>query len=385
MGQTVLVSATTAIDTNIGASAADLKLNDMVKVHGFRNAAGDILASRIEKDLGTPTEAFRVRGNITGLDTATTSFKIGGLKIDYSGAAVTPNTATLVEGARVAVRSTAAPVGGLMKATKIKIKKTIEGKNGDRAEVEGVITDVAGLPAFFIVNGQKVSIVSGTTTFDPSSKSDKDLKVGVKVEAKGSFDANGVLVAKKIEFEGGEGAENQASIKFSAAMQSAATPTSITLLGKTFTVNSATRFEDVTPAATRPFNADNFSTKLAVGDHLTITAFADSTGALVARRVERNNRTGAFIQGALTRIVTFPEAPAGPVFRIQGIPVVIDSGTKFFVGEERRGGAIADVSAFLAQAPEGTIVKAKSNATPLATDTSFDATGAKQGEVEIED
>ncbi|MGB8337869.1 MAG: DUF5666 domain-containing protein [Burkholderiales bacterium] len=328
MGQTVLVSPTTVIDNNIGATAGDLIINDMVKVHGFRDATGNILASRIEKDLGAPTEPFRVRGNITGLDTTTTTFKIGGLTINYSGAAVTPNTAALVEGARVAVRGTEKPVNGILKATKIKVKKTIEGKNGDRAEVEGLITiapsSTAPDPTQFEVNGQKVT-TSSTTVFEPSGKSAADLKVGVKVEAKGTLDANGVMVAKKIEFEDGEGVENEAHIKFSAAMQSATT-TSITVLGKSFTVNSSTRFEDVTPAAMRPFNADNFSTKLVAGDHLTITAFADSTGALVAKRVERNNGTDVFVQGKL-------DAKAGTTvpttLTIQGVTVNIDTATQF--------------------------------------------------------
>ena len=78
MGQTILINNNTAIDNNIGPNGlGDLKVGDLVEVHGFRDGTGNIVATRIERQ--GAVAKFRVRGNISALNGAAKTFKIGNL------------------------------------------------------------------------------------------------------------------------------------------------------------------------------------------------------------------------------------------------------------------------------------------------------------------
>ncbi|MGB9151025.1 MAG: DUF5666 domain-containing protein [Burkholderiales bacterium] len=375
MGQTVLIDNNTSIDNNLGANGvSDLKVGDLVEAHGFRNAAGVIVATRIERQ--GPIAQYRVRGFISGLDTTKKEFKIGDLVVDYGSAQIVPTGAILADGLRVGVKAQNAPdaTTGKLTAIKVKVKKA---EDVGRSELEGVITKFTSATDFEI-NGIKVT-TSASTVYEHGTAA--DLKEGARVEAKGAV-TNGVLTATRIEFQSRGDNLNQDSsrIRLSGLVAaSSATDKTVTILGQKFIVNDATRFEDRV-ADTRPFNIANFDTLVKAGAHVQVIAYKRGAD-LIATRVEVNNATGAFVQGALG-----PGATASSTsLLIQGVNVKIDSGTKFYAGDERHGGAIADLAAFLAKAPAGTIVKAKSKATPLAGDTSIDATGANQGELETED
>ena len=99
MGQTILINNNTAIDNNIGPNGlGDLKVGDLVEVHGFRDGTGNIVATRIERQ--GAVAKFRVRGNISALNGAAKTFKIGNLTVDYSAAQVVPTSAVLADGMR---------------------------------------------------------------------------------------------------------------------------------------------------------------------------------------------------------------------------------------------------------------------------------------------
>jgi Domain of unknown function (DUF5666) len=374
MGQTVLIDNNTSVDDNIlpNGLITDLKAGDLVEVHGFRDAAGVITATHIE--MQGPVAQYRIRGTISGLDATKKEFKIGDLTVDYGTALIVPTGTTLKDNMRVRVKAQNAPVAGKLTAIKVKAKKI---EDGNKAELEGVITKFTSATDFEI-NGQKVT-TDASTVYQHGVVG--DLKEGAKVEAKGTV-ANGILTASKIEFQskGDNKGGDSARVKLAGLVSaSSLTDQTITVLGQKFKVDAGTRFEDRVNN-TRPFNISNFDTVVKSGAHVQITAFK-SGADLIATRVEVNKQSGAFVQGALAAGAT----ATSTTLNIQGVDVKIDSGTKFFAGDERHGGAIADLAAFLAKAPAGTIVKARSKATPLATDTSIDATGANQGEVDIED
>jgi hypothetical protein len=373
MGQKVLIDNNTSIDSNIGATTADLKVGDVVEVHGFRDASGAILATRIEKqNLSAGPAQYRVRGTIAGLDAAGKTFKIGDLTVDYGAAQVVPTGTTLADGMRVKVKAANAPVNKKLTATKVKVKKA---ENAGRAELEGVITKFTSTTDFEI-NGQKVT-TDANTVYEHGSVA--DLKEGARVEAKGTV-ANGVLTASKIEFKsrGDNRAEDSSRVKLSGLVAaSSAADKTFTLLGQKFTVNDATRFEDRVND-TRPFNISNFETLVKADAHVQVTAYKSGSD-LIATRIEVNKDSGASVQGALAAGATADK------LTIQGVDVKIDNGTKFYADEEREGKSFADFAAFIAKAPAGTIVKAKSKLAPTSSATAIDATGANQGEVEIED
>jgi Domain of unknown function (DUF5666) len=371
MGQKVLIDNNTSIDDNIGTNGvADLKKDDLVEVHGFRDANGVITATRIERQ--GPVAQYRVRGTIAGLDKGKKEFKIGDLTIDFGTAQIVPTNAELADGLRVRVKAQNAPVAGKLTAVKVKVKKI---EDGNKAELEGVINKFTSATDFEI-NGIKATT---TATTEYKNGDVNSLKEGARVEAKGAV-AAGVFTASKIEFKskGDNRNEDSSRVKLSglvASSVSSATEKSVTVLGQKFVVNDFTRFDD-RANNTRPFNISNFETIVKNPAHVSITAYKKGAD-LIATRVEVNKDSGAFVQGPLAAGAT----ATSTTLNIQGIDVKIDSGTRFS-GDDVR---FADLTAFLAKASAGTIVKAKSKATPLATDTSIDATGANQGELQIED
>ncbi|MGB8337868.1 MAG: DUF5666 domain-containing protein [Burkholderiales bacterium] len=366
MGQPVIVDDKTLIDSNIGLPA-NLKLNDIVEVNGYREAAG-IRATRIERQ-DAAARQFKASGNIGAIVNAT-SFTIGNLTVNYPGVVVKNLPAGgLVAGLLVQIRSAAAPVNNVITATSIEVKKGLEANSGDKGEVEGQIANFDS-NCKFDVNGQAVD-ACGNVSFEPSG-SKADLANGKRIEAEGTV-SNSVLIASKIEFKssGGSGGGGfTTEVRANAAIQSLSqTDRTITLLNKTFKVSATTQFEDKLGIA-RTFNIDNFATAvLHPGDVVDIRGFADASGVLNAVQVERNNSNDVIIQGKL-------EQNIATQLTIQGVQVQVGINTQF----KNASGASITRSQFNADASIGAKVKAKGINTG-ASDNRVDATS---GEVEIE-
>lgn len=367
MGQTVLVDNNTAIDNNVGVNGVtDLKVGDLVEVHGFRDAGGTIVATRIEKQ--GAVAKFRVRGAIATLDTAARTFKIGALTVSYVNALVVPAGVVLADGLRVQVSADTAPVASKLIATKVKVKKA---EDSAKSELEGVINKFTSVTDFE-VTGKKIT-TTATTVF--SGGTSADLKEGVKVEIEGAT-LNSVLTASKIEIKAGgdNKSEHSANTGVAALVASASlADKTITVLGKKFNVTAKTMFEDKANN-TRPFNITNFDSVIKIGVFVQISAFKDGAG-LTASRVEVTKKGDPMLQGELAAGASATKLTIG------GVDVTIDTGTHFLLDEKR----LTDFAAFLAKAPAGTIVKVKTKAPLLATDIKLDATGVNQGEVEIAD
>jgi len=73
LGQTVRVSGSTLFDDNIQpASIAGLQVGNIVEVSGFPNAAGEIVASRIQQEAAG--SALEVKGIVQSLDMTAHTF-----------------------------------------------------------------------------------------------------------------------------------------------------------------------------------------------------------------------------------------------------------------------------------------------------------------------
>ena len=225
LGQTVKISATTFFED--GITAATLVAGTIVEVHGFVDPATNTLtATRIERKPNA--KVFKLQGTISALNTATKTFTIGTLTISYL-TAVLPSSLTLANGSVVRVRLALTPLTGTRTALKVQ-KFEIEQEDRNEAEVEGIVTafdsstrfSVNGLP----VNASAVVVPAG-------------VKLGARVEVEGSI-VNGVLVAKKVELEGGEDA---AKFEFHGPLSLLNTTTkTFELRGMTVNYDSATTF-----------------------------------------------------------------------------------------------------------------------------------------------
>jgi len=287
MGQTVTVTADTVFDSKVpGITSADLiQSGTIVEVSGYASNSGEVTATRIEVKASSHAAGtiLELKGSISNLDTANSTFTIGGLTVDYNGltAAFLPSVA-LADGLYVEVRS-AAPYDGTgpLVASAIRLEddgfKGHEGDEGEDLEVRGLVTaDYAS--GRFELNGRTIMVDANTLLVNGSTG---QLLTGTQVKIETHFDSNGNPVADKIEFK------SSAEFEYKGALQAVDTDAgSVTVLGKTIYVNNNTLMMDKSEYAIRYFNLTDLDPNNA--DYLEVHAYRDaSTGNLTATRVER--------------------------------------------------------------------------------------------------
>lgn len=266
LGQTVFVDGGT-IFANV-ANFAALLVGDNVEVHGGRDAASNIRATRVEK-LGAAGVVDELRGTITAkTGTTTGTITIGGATFTFDGlTAVIPSGAAFGVGTLVEIHLDA----GTSRANRIEVEDLedaeFEPAEGEETEVEGFVTGFTTLSATFFVAGKEVD-ASGAR-FEGGLPS--DLANNVKVEAEGHMQG-GVLVAEKIEFKD--------AIRIESTVQTTGAG-SFTLLGKTIFVTANTLNNHGAVAANDNVRIRGFLNQ----DNTTITATRiDSAGPIQSDR-----------------------------------------------------------------------------------------------------
>lgn len=269
LGQRIRADAQTVFD---GGTFATL-FNQYVEVSGFRSAPGELLATLIQIRPAVVAGApLTVRGPLSALDPASRTFQVGLQLVDYSQVPIAFVPPALANGTVVDVQGSMVAAGDRLVATAIAIvATTVPGGESSRVELEGIVTDFAGI-ASFRVNGQAIDGSGAAVT----GATDVTLGDGVKVEVEGRLTA-GVVVASTIDIE--EFATFTLDGSADAVSVSGAT---VTIAGEMLAVTSATQFEDKSVAAVRDFSLSSIQ----VGDHLRAKA-AKKKSALVATRIER--------------------------------------------------------------------------------------------------
>lgn len=289
LGQTVVVSASTAFDPAISpASLAGIAQGDILEVSGMPAANGDIQATRIErKPAGT---AFEVIGAAAATDGTARTLKINALTVDFSAAtlvdfpAAGPKDGDLVEAV-----GTALGAAGELQATRLELRtgKELKGDVDGTSEFEGLVTRFASA-AEFDVAGRPVS-TSAATVFEGGAAS--DLALNVRVEVEGSVDSTGVLAATKVQIE------REPDVRMLAQVdQVDTTANTVTLLGVQVSVTAMTSFEDHSSQNLSSFSLANVHS----GDWLEIRGTESPAGSnkVVAARLERREaQAGAGLAG----------------------------------------------------------------------------------------
>jgi hypothetical protein len=196
-GQTVKVSADPANPTVFeGVSGlSGLATNDFVEVHGKRDAANAIVASRIERKDPSSLAAIRVAGTVAALDATARTFTVGGLTVRYDATTrLLPAGAGLADGLRVAVWSDTAIVGNTLTAKSVVVKRHNLVAN-DLARVGGLVRSLDFAARRFKVDG--VDVDASAAAFEKGTAN--DLATGRKVRVRGSF-ADGTLRASEVRF-----------------------------------------------------------------------------------------------------------------------------------------------------------------------------------------
>jgi hypothetical protein len=354
VGQTVLVDDLTvfanfdpAPTTPPSQAVAALTLTTVVEVHGQRDGAGNIRASRVE--IKAPdVNIDELRGTIKAgtLDVVASTFTlkngITDVAVNYNGATISPAGATLTEDALVEIHGNFN--AGVFAATRVDLEDLeddeFEPADNQDLEVEGFVAGCpdTGCGNTFTVNGRSVRISSNTRFRDGTRA---DLFNGVKVEAEGQVIA-GVLEATKISFR-------RTQIRLFGTVTATGTNT-ITVLDKPVQLNDLTRVATI-------------GGSFAVNDRVEIRGFVDQFGTIVAESAEEKSGGGDdFIQAPVEE-----ENPTAQTLVVLGITANL-TGTpdnRIFGADDQplAGGKAAFFDAVVpatATSP-GTLVKVKGN------------------------
>jgi hypothetical protein len=325
LGQIISVDGATIFGAGIEpASAAGLALlpaSQVVKVSGLSASDGSLLATRVE--LGELGEGLEITGIVSSLDGAASRLQIGALVIDFSGANLEGFTGGQpVVGDRVEAAGNQLTAGGALLATELKRKELeLSLEDGDELELEGLITSFASAASFSVsgipvTTGAQTEFENGAATM---------LGLNVRIEVEGSLGAGGVLNAAEVEFK----TVGEARVAAVTEAVDAAAGT-LTVLGITVSVNSATSFEDKSPAELRPFGLQDLSP----GDPVRIVGTETAGGALLATQISRTEPLEALeLRGVATNLID-------PQLTVLGVTVLTDAQTDiendFFTAAEGR-------------------------------------------------
>jgi 3D (Asp-Asp-Asp) domain-containing protein len=204
MGRKVSVNASTNYynaATGLYATLAAITTGSYVEVHGLVQADGSFLATLIERR--TAQAAYRIRGQVSNLDTVNKTFSVGTLAVNYGTSAI---TGLLANSAWVKVQATTAPLLGVLTATAV-LTQTAQAGGGASGLVAGVASSsvmklkgvAAGAPIAnnITLAGVNVSLANALYLGGTAAA----IAAGTALEVKGTWNGS-TLQATLVEFEG---------------------------------------------------------------------------------------------------------------------------------------------------------------------------------------
>jgi hypothetical protein len=344
-GLVVIVDSQT-VYSNV-AGFASLTVGQRVEVHGPRDAAGNVRATRVEA-VGAADGLDELRGTVSNVVTATQQFTLNGnVTVNYSGATFSPagaSATSLVAGALVEVRGSLA--GAVLTATQIDLEDTedeaFRGRDNEKAEFEGYVSGFTAHPGTFAVNGRSVRTTASTRFVGGTAA---DLANNVKVEAEGTS-SSGTLVATKIEFK------QSRILLYGLASAVNKTSGTVTVLNQVVTVNAQTKLD------TRGASGSSLDDLVAGVDCVEVRAYLDGSKLTAEEVKEPSSCSRELVQA---RVVAENETTFTLTFLNNLSASLGGAGTQF---RNTAGQAISRAEFFAAVVPAsasnvGTLVKVK--------------------------
>ena len=319
MGQTVKVDGSTSFKSQVASviSLDTIVTGNIVEVSGNSAGDGTIYATRVEvkKDSHGDGEEIEVKGIIKSLNPDARTFMLGTLTVDYSNAQFEGLANNLpADNLYVEVKSTQGIQNDVLLASKIELKgdgtKGVKGEEGKEMELEGTLTDVNIANGTIQVNGQTI-LLAGTQY---ENGSETTLGIGLKVKVEGHFNADGVLVADKIQFR------NEAALVMVGNVGSVDIGAgTITVFDRIIMVNALTIMEDDV-GETRKFSIHDLNSGMGGTsvDRVEVQAYNDGTNLVATKLVRVKNEGSEKLVGQVDEIV-------GSSWKVAGIVVVAGS------------------------------------------------------------
>ena len=371
MGREVVVDDSTAFDGTSVSDLSALAVGDVVAVSALTEQ--NRLRARLLQRTGVFTDGatpIMVHGQVANLNAASGTCTVDGVAVRFQGLSAGDLPAGgLAEGQYASVQGRRFG-SGLMTADRIQLRDRISYPDASAVELEGHVSGFVSV-ADFLVDAQRVD--ASAAVFRNGTAA--DLKDGAKVEVEGTM-SGAVLRASKVIFRLEANAQIVAPIQ-----RKDAGVVSLTVLGQGVVTTPLTQFVEHVAAGGSlggPLSGISYA-DLAVNDRVDVRAYKDSTGMLVATRVERTEPSPLLIaKGAV-------DAKA-PVTQLTLLGIEVDTGaaTRY---RDAIGNLINDIAFFdLVQAPPAvpTIVRAQGVASTTSANA-IDSTrsASTHGEVEI--
>jgi hypothetical protein len=267
-----VVDGVTVDATGVNNFPAGLAVGSRVEVKG-KLENGVLVASRVQLE-DDEDRGFEIKGNIATLDTTAKTFEIRGVLIDYSGATFKDGVeSNLSVDVRVEIKGTLNATGTVVTATELEFKGLDDDKNSNSNggyEVKGAISGLDTTAKTFVV--RNVTVNYAAAGFEDGTAA--DLANGAVVEVKGTVSA-GVLLATKVDFEDGNGSNDDDSYEIKGSIASVDTTAQTFVLGNgTVVAYAGASFEDGSAA------------NLLVGARVEVKGSAPVNGVVTATRVE---------------------------------------------------------------------------------------------------
>lgn len=290
-----------------------ISADNNVEISGFFDSNGNIQATRVElKDIIFETDSeVEIKGTISDVNGST--FKLGGLTVDATNAALEnlangPENGLYVE------------VEGTLNASKTTIFATdIEAEDNSIAdtdvfELEGLITDYVS-DSNFKISG--ISIDASNAVLEPSTLT---LENDLRIEADGAI-VNGKLIATEIELEGGDVKIHAAITSINSTTNSFKVRPVASLSEITVTVTSGTQIEDDESESTS-FTLND----LLVNDFVEIRGYENGSGVVTAVEIDVDESDDIILQGNATAATG--DASGGSI-TVLGVSYTFDTDTEF--------------------------------------------------------
>ena len=239
-----------------------------------------------------------------------TAVPAGDIELRFSGGAI----------------DTSLAIAGVTDQDQIQLAVTVDGAastvtssqltSSDRIEVKGVIASLSGAcpDLTFTVNGFQ-AVTNASTRFEDAPCS--GVQNGTKVEVKGTRQANGSILARKVDVDG-VGPDVRPEVKVDGTVSSlggACPDRTFTVAGTAIVTNSATRFEDGTCAT------------LQAGTLVQVKGTRQPNGSVLATSIDIDNPApDVKVEGIVAGLTG---ACPAVTFTINGTTIVTNSTTQF--------------------------------------------------------
>jgi hypothetical protein len=369
-GQTVTVDANTVFDDDVGnndgINGIDIRDLDpgnfagntpiVVEVSGYPTTDG-YLATRVDRVNIASTDLGQsgVDGDEVEVKGIVDDVAPDGSSITINGTVFLVNASTFFEAGLAADSDLIGRFveikadidgGGAFVAIRVEREDNLDDfSDDDEFEIEGVLTavDTSADPDQIQINGLSLSVDDASSLVS---------RVGKRVELKGSFDENGVLVLSLIKLE----VENSIRVEDQIASVDTTAQTIMPRLGLVIAPTGNSRIEDDVQDGGDALSVDDFLARLSASDFIEARGFPEGGGDITWTRVERedNDDPDCRLRGPVDA-----DSIQDPEFSIQG--VTIDTTGLGFGGFEDENDVDIGRAAFFSRLQAGDVVQAESD------------------------